>query len=76
MPTNNPDTTWQSIIAIVVFLILPLLIVALVAYSQEFMRELKIIKCEINRTDGEERKYWIRKKRRLWLSIIPFVKYK
>ena len=31
---------------------------------------------EIGRTTGAERRHWIRQKRRLWLSLIPFVKYR
>lgn len=76
MPLETPDTTWQIIIAVALFIILPFLIYALVTFSQDFSRELRLLKCEINRTDGAERKHWQRKKRRLWLSLIPFIKYK
>ena len=31
---------------------------------------------ELRVPDGEEREYWLEKKRRLLLSIIPFIRYK
>ncbi len=37
-----------------------------------FQRELRYINNEINRTDGRERKVWLRRRRRLWRSLIPF----
>lgn len=40
-----------------------------------FNRILKELKIEIQRTKDKEQKYWIRKKRRLWLSLLPFVRY-
>ena len=42
----------------------------------EFFRELQFLKMEISRTTGEERKKWLRQRKRLLLSLIPFVKYK
>ena len=41
-----------------------------------FSRELKYLNCEITRTYGAERQHYKRKKRRLWLSLIPFVRYR
>ena len=37
--------------------------------------ELEDIKYEISKSKGGEREWWIRRRRRLWLSILPFVKY-
>lgn len=42
----------------------------------KFAMWLKYLNSEIGRTDGSERRYWKRQKRRLWLSIIPFVRYR
>lgn len=42
---------------------------------QEFKKELRILKIEISRTVGRERKYWKRKRWKLWVSLLPFVKY-
>lgn len=40
-----------------------------------FQKELRHLTIEIARTEGQEREYWIRKRRRLWLSLLPFVRY-
>ena len=51
------------------------LFVGLCLFINDFSRELKYLNGEIGRTEGAERRHWIRQKRRLWLSWIPFVKY-
>ena len=38
--------------------------------------ELDYINMEISRTTGRERIFWQRKKKRLWLSLIPFYRGK
>lgn len=48
------------------------ILTAIVMRLDRFSRELQYIKLEIGRTRGAERKYWKRKKRRLWLSLLPF----
>ena len=60
-----------------IFILLFLIIfINLVIFFMEFSKDLKYIKMEIRRTCGREQKYWIRRKRRLWLSLIPFVRFK
>ena len=41
-----------------------------------FLKELRIVNMEIGRNDGRAQKHWKKKKRRLILSLLPFVKYK
>lgn len=41
----------------------------------DFLLELRYLNKEIACTHGEERAYWIRQRRRLWLSLLPFIKY-
>ena len=75
MPTlKNVDTVvWIfAIIAGIIFLVI--LLVGLCAFISDFSAQLKHINNEIRRTSGAERQYYLRKKRRLWLSLIPFVK--
>ena len=48
---------------------------AFIQFINDFTRELKYLNREIARTKGLEQKHWIHRRRRLWLSIIPFVKY-
>lgn len=75
IPANNPDTELYVLIGIVAAFFLFLLLFGLVSFFNDFFQELKYINCEIKRTDGSERRYWIRQRRKLWLSLIPFVKY-
>ena len=52
------------------------LLVKFVMWINDFSHELRYLNIEISRTDGSEQRYWKRQKRRLWLSIIPFVRYR
>lgn len=68
------DIIWFFVIIIgIVFGIA--LLVSFAAWMNDFSRELKYLNNEISRTDGEERRYWIAQKRRLWLSNLPFIRY-
>lgn len=49
-----------------------LLLVSFVQWWMDFRRELEYLNSEINRTQGEERRYWIWQRRELWLSLLPF----
>ena len=49
--------------------------IAFVQWWKDFREELEDIKYEISKSKGGEREWWIRRRRRLWLSILPFVKY-
>lgn len=40
-----------------------------------FSMELRYLNVEIERTEGEECRHYMRRRRRLWLSLIPFVRY-
>ena len=73
--TNNSDIGFYMLVGIFSLFFLIIILVGLVFYFKEFSYELKLLNCEINRTTGSERRHWIRKRRRLWLSLIPFVKY-
>ena len=66
-----------AIILCVLFIscIFILIAVASVNWYVDFKHELRRVNMEIRRTNGRERQYWRRRKRRLYLSIIPFVKY-
>ena len=73
IPTTDPDLKYA-----IVFIGLPVLMFALVAFVQAYMkfrRELDYINAEISRTSGREKKSWMKKRRRLWLSWLPFFKY-
>ena len=75
MLTNNYDKELYWLLGVAVVFVLALLAVVFAKFINGFSRELRYVNSEIRRTDGSERRYWIKKRRRLWLSIIPFVKY-
>ena len=75
MPENNPDTGLYWLVGIVAVFFLILLLFGLVSFINDFSQELRYLNSEIRRTDGAERRHWIRQRRRLWLSLIPFVRY-
>ena len=72
---NNANPIVIFAIAAVVLLILFVILIGFIQFSNEFITELQYLNSEIERTDGEERAYWISQRRRLWLSLLPFVKY-
>lgn len=72
---NNPDTGLYWLVGIVAVFFLILLLFGLVSFINDFSQELRYLNNEIRRTDGAERRHYIRQRRRLWLSLIPFVKY-
>ena len=51
------------------------LLFALARLVTDFSRELRYLNTEIERTQGRERMHYIRKRRRLWLSLLPFMRY-
>lgn len=72
---NNLSYEFWIVVGVAAIPILLVLLVELCLYIKEFSQELEYINMEIERTEGSERRYWRRRKRRLWLSLIPFVKY-
>ena len=52
-----------------------LLCLWLVPLIISFHEELEYLNMEIRRTDGRERAHWEKKRRKLWLSLLPFVRY-
>lgn len=46
-----------------------------VPWLRDFRRELRYINMEIKRNEGREREHWIKRKKRLKRSILPFFHY-
>ena len=63
------------VVGIIVALIGMYWIAWLILGFDKFRWELKRLNIEIGRTTGEEQKRWRALRRKLWLSLIPFVKY-
>ena len=75
MPEINPDTEFYWLIGTFAAFFLFLVIGRFAMFLNDFSSELRYLNIEIGRTTGSERRYWLRKRWRLWLSLIPFVKY-
>ncbi len=58
----------------IALLVLVLIVIVFIEFVNEFSRELKYLNMEIKRNKGKTQLYWKRKRRRLWLSLIPFFK--
>ena len=52
-----------------------LLLLAIVWKLKDFPKELRYLNQEIARSTGAEQRRWRRRKRKLLLSLLPFVKY-
>lgn len=59
---------------VVVGLVLLFLVFGVARFAAGFLKELRYLNSEIARTDGEERRYYIQCKRKLLLSLMPFVR--
>ena len=73
---NNYDLEFHYLMVFFNVIIFIILLYGFCKFINDFSRELRFLNNEINRTRGTERKHWIRRKRKLWLSLIPFVKYR
>lgn len=71
----NQDVEMGILIAGAIIVVLFVLVCVLARFVTDFSRELRILNIEIERTEGEEREHYIRQRRRLWLSLLPFIHY-
>lgn len=65
----------EPLFIVIAVIVLIALAVWLAVTIHDFQAELRYINNEIARTEGSERRHWMRRRRRLWLSLIPFVRY-
>ena len=65
----------STLLIILAILALPIIIVLMAIRINGFIQELRYLNTEIGRTTGKQRKHWLRRRHRLWLSLIPFVRY-
>ena len=68
---NQPST----LLLVFAILALPIIVVLIAIHLNGFIQELRYLNTEIARTTGKQREHWLRRRRRLWLSLIPFVRY-
>ena len=69
------DSIYIAIAIVIGVLLLVLAVARLAIFLQWFRRELRYVEKEITRTTGDEKKHWQKRKKRLWRSLIPFVRY-
>ncbi len=72
---NNPYVVLYWLVGIMAILLLISLIIGIIQLFLGFSQELRYLNNEIGRTHGLERERYIKRKRKLWLSLLPFVKY-
>ena len=75
MPVNKTDIMVWCLFGVIATIFLILALIRIVDFSKEFSATLYYLNMEIKRTNGADRKHWLRQRRRLWLSLIPFVRY-
>ena len=73
--SNQSDDSVWLLLGVIAAVVLMGMLAAFVVRLNEFSRELKLLNTEIGRTEGAERRRWLRRRKRLWLSLIPFIKY-
>lgn len=67
--------SWILLAAVVVLIIVICLLITYIAMRiGEFADELRYLNMEIRRVGPRERAAWRRRRRRLWLSLLPFFK--
>lgn len=67
--------TLYNFILIVAIFFLVMIIVSFVANLGKFLQELRRLNGKIRLSQGAKRKHLLRRRRRLWLSLLPFIKY-
>lgn len=75
MPANSSNLELYLLIGITAVIFITFLAAGFIKFFIRFSRELQYLNNEIRRSEGKRRKYWKRKRRKLWRSLIPFVKY-
>ncbi|MBE6717890.1 MAG: hypothetical protein E7574_01355 [Ruminococcaceae bacterium] len=73
---NTPNSNYPAIIAFIVIIVFLFLFAVFTRwYLNEFLPELRYLNKEIRRTEGKEKSKWKRRRKKLFLSLIPFVRY-
>lgn len=69
------DPGFGLMIGLIAVIVLLILLFSLARFATDFSAELRLLNIEINRSEGVEREHYLRLRRKLWLSLIPFVRY-
>lgn len=71
---RNSDILLASIIVTAILIVA--YVIGVLVSLPFVIRENRMLTIEIGRTEGKEKEHYKKKKRRLWLSLLPFVRYK
>ena len=69
------DSTTSIIVWVAIGLAVAIALGLFMPWLRDFRREMKFINMEIERTTGREQQHWIKRKKRLKKSILPFYHY-
>ena len=72
--TDTPVILIYLFESIIIFFFI-LLGIGYISVLRDFVRELRNLNRKIRRSCGAKRKHLLRRRRRLWLSLLPFIKY-
>ena len=71
---TDPGLVW--LLGLIAVVVLIGLLFSLARFVTDFSAELRLLNMEIARSEDErERRYYLHLRRKLWLSLIPFVRY-
>ena len=66
------DDLTKTLLTVIIVIFACLLLAWFIRKLNTFLNELRYINMEIQRNEGEERAFWLRKKKRLWKIFLPF----
>ena len=72
---NEQEFGLYVLFGLLVTFFLVLFVFGFATFLKDLSSEMRFINREIARTKGAERRYYIRRRRKLWLSLLPFIKY-
>lgn len=67
--------TVKFLIYLFIGIFFAMIVGAVIVFFVEFFQELRFINEKIQYYSGQEQQYWLQRRRKLWLSLLPFVKY-
>lgn len=76
MPEANEQELGLYVLAcLLVAFFLVVFVFGFAIFLKDFCSEMRFINREIARTKGAERRHYVRRRKRLWLSLLPFIEY-
>ena len=70
------DSTFFILCLVVGGILLLLFLGSIALRLGGFLKELRYINAEIERTEGKDRAHYIKRRKKLWLSLLPFYRKK